>query len=183
MRPLLAALKKRADLDDATLDAVASVVRRRLDEEDISEDEWEAAERTSRDEGMVDPDWARASVGETDGEVSLHVRKLHSQGKLNEEIIEEALNSGQKAFVVMAISLLAGVPDTVVRKAAALQNAKVIVALAWKAGISMRMAARLQMQVASIPPSGVLRASDSDDYPLSPDEMNWQLEFVAGMSS
>jgi hypothetical protein len=108
---------------------------------------------------------------------------LYENGKLDEKAVAKALGKGQKAFVIVALGILAGVPQTVVKKAVALQNAKAIVALAWKAGFSMRLAARLQMQIASIPPSGVLRASGTDSYPLSAEEMNWQLEFVAGMSA
>jgi uncharacterized protein (DUF2336 family) len=179
--PLLADLKRRADLDDATLDAIANVVRRRLDEgEAVDELKSDGAPRRAR--GRVDPDWAQGGSLSTGGEALLQVRKLQAEGKLNEALVAEALSSGQKSFVVASLSLLAGVPDGVVKKAISLQNAKAIVALAWKAGFSMRLAARLQMQVASIPPSGVLRASGSDSYPLSEEEMNWQLEFVAGMS-
>lgn len=179
--PLLADLKRRADLDDATLDAIANVVRRRLDEgEAVDELKSDGAPRRAR--GPVDPDWAQGGSLSTGGEALLQVRKLQAEDKLNEALVAEALSSGQKSFVVASLSLLAGVPDGVVKKAISLQNAKAIVALAWKAGFSMRLAARLQMQVASIPPSGVLRASGSDSYPLSEEEMNWQLEFVAGMS-
>jgi uncharacterized protein (DUF2336 family) len=179
--PLLADLKQRADLDDDTLDAIASVVRRRLDEDDVV-DELKTSAAPPRASGPVDPEWAISGGIHADGEVALQVRKLHADGSLNEALVAEALSNGQKSFVVVALGLLADVPDPVVERAIDLQNAKAIVALAWKAGFSMRLAARLQMQVASIPPSGVLRASGGDSYPLSAEEMNWQLEFVAGMS-
>lgn len=179
--PLLADFKRRADLDDATLEAIASVIRRRLNEEEIV-DELKSGNAANASLGRVEPDWAKSEVKRTDGEAAMHVRKLHLEGKLNEDIVAQALSAGQKYFVVFALSLMTGVPDAVVKKAISLQNAKAIVALAWKAGFSMRLAARLQMQLASIPPSGVLRATVSDGYPLSDEEMNWQLEFVAGMS-
>lgn len=179
--PLLADLKKRADLDDETLDAIAMVVHRRLDEEE-SDAEWVDTATRPAASGPVDPDWARGGSLRPDSEVALHVRKLMAEGQLNETMVAEALSSGQKTFVETALCLLADVPNTVVRKAVSLQNAKAIVALAWKAGFSMRLAVRLQMQIASIPPSGVLRPTGADDFPLSDEEMNWQLEFVAGMS-
>jgi uncharacterized protein (DUF2336 family) len=179
--PLLADLKQRADLDDATLEAIASVVRRRLDEGEVVDDLLSSGE-PAPSPTTVEPAWATAESAPLGGEATLHVRKLHAEGGLNEEIVADALSNGQKPFVIVALSLLAGVPDSVVKKAISLQNAKAIVALAWKAGFSMRLAARLQMQVASIPPSGVLRATGTDSYPLSEEEMNWQLEFVAGMS-
>ena len=69
-----------------------------------------------------------------------------------------------------------------VEKAATLQNGKALVALAWKAGFSMALAVRLQTQLAGIPPSGVLAEVEGRDWPLSQDEMDWQIEFVAGMA-
>ena len=109
-------------------------------------------------------------------------RKLIAKGALKEKHIAEALNDGETDFVVIATASLAEVHEDVVRKAASLQNAKALVALAWKAGLSMRLATRLQMNLAKIPPSGVLRATASDGYPISPEEMTWQLDFVAGMT-
>ncbi|MCG8694163.1 MAG: DUF2336 domain-containing protein, partial [Minwuiales bacterium] len=127
--PLLADLKKRADLDDETLDAIALVVRRRLDEEEVV-DELKSSDEKRRSSGPIDPDWAQGVSTRSDGEVALRARKLHAQGKLNEALVSEALGSSQKGFVVAAVGLLAEVPDSVVKKAVSLQNAKAIVALA-----------------------------------------------------
>jgi uncharacterized protein (DUF2336 family) len=179
--PLLADLKRRADLDDATLEAIASVMRRRLDEGSVI-DGLKTNGETKAAVALADPDWASGDTMLTDSEAALHVRKLFAEGKLNEGIVAEALSGGHKGFVILAMSMLTGAPEPVVRKAVSLQNTKAIVALTWKAGFSMRLASRLQMQLAGIPPSNVLRATESDGYPLSEEEMDWQLEFVAGMS-
>ena len=136
------------------------------------------------DAGLLEPEWANGSEGDKRSE-SLQARRargLFAKGGLEEKHIAEALNDGETDFVVAATSALAGVPEDVIRRAASLQNAKAIVALAWKAGLSMRLATRLQMNLAKIPPSGVLRATASDGYPIPPEEMTWQLEFIAGMT-
>ncbi|MBO6784361.1 MAG: DUF2336 domain-containing protein [Alphaproteobacteria bacterium] len=206
--PLLAELKKRTDLDDASLSAIDEVIQRRLDGdalEDIAdlwsirradpdkpgspEDPSWASENPKavdkgEDTGPLEPDWAgrEEDTGPEDAKQVKRARKLLAKGALKEKHIVEALNDGQTGFVVVAVSSLAGVSEEVIRKAASLQNAKAIVALAWKAGLSMRLATRLQMNLAKIPPSGILRATASDGYPISPEEMTWQLEFIAGMT-
>ncbi|MDA0785343.1 MAG: DUF2336 domain-containing protein [Proteobacteria bacterium] len=203
---LLVELKKRADLDDKSMAAIDEVIQRRLDGrsiEDLAEIWSGASSRSKATAGVEDPDWAK-SKGETrpapvaddpmdpdwasektasmDPAQVKHAAKLHKKGLLGEKHVSVALNDGETDFVIAAISLLADVPQGVVRKAASLQNAKALVALAWKSGLTMRLAIRLQMNLAKIPPSGVLRATASDGYPISPEEMTWQLEFVAGMA-
>jgi len=56
--PLLADLKRRADLDDETLEAIASVVRRRLDEDDVV-DELVGGDEPLRRSAPVEPGWAQ----------------------------------------------------------------------------------------------------------------------------
>ncbi len=206
--PLLAELKKRTDLDVETLSAIDDVIKRRLDGKDFgdiadfwgpspqagapntpSDPKWangkSAVAQNGEDSGPMDPGWVGQEPAAPKGKESRSVkraRKLIAKGNLKEKHIAEALNDGETDFVVVATSGLAGVPEDVIRKAASLQNAKALVALAWKAGLSMRLAMRLQMNLAKIPPSGVLRATASDGYPISPEEMTWQLEFIAGMT-
>ena len=208
---LLVELKKRTDLDDAALAAIDEVIQRRLDGNELGDiadlwgdsapgapvpegpdgpedPRWAGESRETlvppEEEGPLDPNWANREEAEAKGESkqAKRARKLHAKGALKEKHIADALNDGETDFVVVATSALAGVSEDVIRKAATLQNAKAIVALAWKAGLSMRLATRLQMNLAKIPPSGVLRATASDGYPISPEEMTWQLEFIAGMT-
>jgi len=205
---LLVELKKRADLDDDSMAAIDSVIQQRLDGgeiEDLAELWSNAADRLETTGGVEDPNWAKSSKdgpGRTptssapadpewansetevaDTEQTRRAEKLNKKGKLAENHVASALNDGETDFVITAMSLLAEVSPDVVRKAASLQNAKALVALAWKAGLSMRLATRLQMNLAKIPPSGVMRATASDGYPISPEEMTWQLEFIAGMAA
>lgn len=208
--PLIQELKKRTDLPADALAKIDEVIQRRLDGGELSDiaDLWSGQsasapaepgdpedplwassnhrpEKPSNEEGgPVDPTWVeekqKANVRES--RAVKKARKLIAKGNMKEKHIAEALNDGETEFVVIATAALAGVSEEVVSKAASLQNAKAIVALAWKAGLSMRLATRLQMNLAKIPPSGVLRATASDGYPISPEEMTWQLEFIAGMT-
>ena len=201
--PLLAELSKRADLDSETLTAINDVIQHRIAGDEFGDiaDLWSdnsaapaglvdpqwvsKGKKAPIDQRPVDPDWAsekELETGEKESRQIRRARKLFAKGGLKEKHITQALNDGETDFAVLATSLLAEVSEDVIRKAASLQNAKAVVALAWKAGLSMRLATRLQMNLAKIPRSGVLRATASDGYPISPEEMNWQLEFIAGMT-
>ena len=61
-------------------------------------------------------------------------------------------------------------------------SAKGITALAWKAGLGMRVATQLQLRMGGIPPGDVLHARDGVDYPLTDEEMTWQLDFFQSFS-
>ena len=71
-----------------------------------------------------------------------------------------------------------GVPVEAVQKAVSLKNAKGIVALVWKAKLGMRLAQQLQMQLAGLPPASLLRARADGSFPLTQQEMDWQIKFL-----
>jgi uncharacterized protein (DUF2336 family) len=106
---------------------------------------------------------------------------MYLAGELNESEIASALTSGGQEFVIFAIALMSKTPVDVVSRAISMRSAKAIIALCWKAEMSMRLATRVQMQLTKIPPRDVLRATATDKFPLSADEMRWQLEFRSGV--
>ncbi len=59
-------------------------------------------------------------------------------------------------------------------------SAKGMTAVTWKAGLSMRLAQQLQLRLARIAPGSVLKPAAGGKFPLSEDEMGWQIEFFAG---
>ncbi len=58
-----------------------------------------------------------------------------------------------------------------------MRSPKGIVAICWKANLSMELAVRLQHNIGSIAPGATLKSENSPDYPLSEAEMLWQIEF------
>jgi uncharacterized protein (DUF2336 family) len=149
---LLAELERRRDLDAETAQAVSAALRRRLEDDSRSP----------------------AEAGED------RAVRLHADGALSEEAITGALGSGDRAFVLKALSLLAGLPPEVVSKAVSMGSAKGVTAIAWQAGLGMRTAVQLQLRLARVPPPKVLQARAGTDYPLSENEMRWQIEFFGG---
>jgi hypothetical protein len=146
---------------------VADAVKQRLADEslvDFGEDR----------EGCVPPDDEKIESGEERAD------RLFAGGRLDEESITDALASGDRAFLLRALSLLGEIAPDVVEKAVSMASAKGVVALAWQAGLGMRTAVQLQLRLARIPPPKVIQARNGIDYPLSEDEMRWQIEFFGG---
>jgi len=146
-------LKNRTDIDAETAEAVHEEFSRRM----------EAAERTrARDEG---------------GPPGERAKKLFKRNELNDMVIREAAQVGDEEFVVTALALKADMKLTVVKKVVDIASVKGVVALCWKAGLSMPTAVVVQKRIARIPPREVLGSIDGD-YPFNDEEMQWQLEFI-----
>lgn len=157
---LLQSLAARQDLQPEAAAAVAAVVRKRLDE-------LEAPAPAKAD--------ARKAADETTA--LMRAQQLKFQNKLDESTIDAALSGGDHAFVIAGLAVLAGLSFATVKKAAHTQSAKGMVAIAWKAGISMGLCQQLQARLLRLPLNRVLGSRDGS-YPLTVDEMEWQLEFL-----
>ena len=152
---LLKKLQNRSDLDEKTAAAVAEVVRQRIED--------------GADEAAAEEDPA------------VEAARLHKSGKLTGEVLGDAVLAGRRDFVRHALALLAAVDVGFVDRVLQGHSAKGIVALVWKADCSMRVALQLQTNMGGIPPNKALRARDGTDFPLSVEEMEWQLDFFASL--
>lgn len=160
---LLERLKNRKDLDQATTLRVAAEVRRRLGEG--------GGHNPAVDEGDA---LARAGA-EAD--------RLHDLGQLDDEALLPALARGDRELVRAALARLTGFEAGMIARILESGSAKGVTSLAWKAGLGMRFATQLQIRMAGILPSQALNARDGLAYPLTPEEMIWQLEFFGAVSS
>lgn len=157
---LLQALADRQDLGPEAAKAVAAVVRKRLDEIEA--------------EGPAKADAAKAA---DETAAMARARDLAAKGMLDETAIDTALSGGDLAFVAASLSVLAGVEPEVVKKAITTKSAKGLVALAWKAGLSAALAVQLQTRLARVPSTRVIHPRGGD-FALTPEDMEWQLEFL-----
>jgi uncharacterized protein (DUF2336 family) len=98
-------------------------------------------------------------------------------GYLNGEYVEELLEGGNKEAVIVALATLAQVPLQTVRRIVDARSAKAIVALVWRARLSMRVAFKIQVFVMHLAPNECLAARGGKDFPLPEDEMRWQLDY------
>ena len=156
---LLDELTARKDIDEDTARIVGEAVRDRIREDSAVSD--------------------RAGA-EPDATPQQRAERLHGVGKLDEEAILDGLGKGERPFVSAALALLAELTPEIVQKIAAMESPKGITALAWKAGLGMRTAVQLQLRLARIAPTKILHPRNGVDFPLTSEEMTWQLEFFAG---
>lgn len=153
---LLQALGERQDLDPEVLEEVRQVVERRLEEEP--------------------PETMETQISTTEEAMKM-VKELQDAGKLDEPVIAEAVKSGDREFSMAALALRAGLKVEVVRSVVANRSVKGMVAIAWKAKLSAKLAETLQQRLALVPQKDILKA-EGTDYPLDDEALEWQLDFI-----
>lgn len=156
---LLDILSRREDLEPEALQLVRAVVEERLSEEKKTEDE------------------------EEDDEILERVRTLIAAGELDRKAIFEAMRQKKRRFVRAALAELGGIPGKAVAKAFAGHSAKGLVAVCWKAGLDPELAFDLQVLMGGIAPRDALESEDGQTWPLSEDELTWQVDFLSDLSA
>jgi uncharacterized protein (DUF2336 family) len=149
---LLEKLAARSGLNEETRSLLAKRARIRIDEDDD-----------------LLPDPATAAQDE--------VGALFRAGKLDDAYVEKAVESGKRENVIVALAFLARTTPEVVRRIFQAASAKPATALVWHAGLSMRVAFKIQTFVLRLHASELLPARDGIRFPLSDDEMRWHLNY------
>lgn len=98
-------------------------------------------------------------------------------GTLDDSFVLSAIQNGQRDVLVEALSVLAAVPADVVEKILDSRLSKPVTALVWRAGLSMRVAFKIQTQLLRLPASELLPARGGVHFPLTDDEMRWHLSY------
>lgn len=143
-------LYQRGDFDESMTEEIAAVFRRRVDFADEVEDETPHQ----------------------------RLRRLIGEGKLTEETISDALAMRDREFAAAALGHMVKATPEKILTIFDMKAAKPVVALAWYAGLTMRMALLLQKEAAHVNPKEIIYPKGGTDYPLSGDDMEWQLEFL-----
>lgn len=104
--------------------------------------------------------------------------RLFRQGELSDDAVNLALETGDDDFIISALALRAGIPLNTAERVLETRSPRTVTALCWKAGLSMRFALDVQKRISRIPPGQLLNARDGRAYPMSQDEMEFQLELV-----
>ena len=128
-----------------------------------------------------------APQGTNDTALLQEMRLLEERGDLTEATLLEAFRDGDLRRASAVLAVAGGVGLELVDRAAALRSAKGLISLVWKAGFSMRAALAAQAMLGKIAPSAMLGgaahgASAMGAFPLSVDEMGWQLDFLSGQA-
>jgi len=153
---LLAELNSRSDLPDSVAAAIAARLRCRM------------------------PEISPPSQMPTDG-IDAAMRAANSMAQANLLTEAAAIAAAQRGDIALCIALIAvaaNVDPKAVERACCLRSAKGLVSLIWRGGFSMRAAGPLQTLLARIPPDEILSSRDASSFPLTPDEMIWQIAFL-----
>lgn len=195
---LISVLERRKDLKKDQLDAVREVVQRR-----IASGEFEKREDAATEAKMVKGEKAgtastpekgepkggkpaAAATSDEEAEEEPAFEKalaLHAKKKLTDKEVAKALAANDVKFARAALAVLAGISPDAVTKVLNTHSAKGVVSLAWKAGLPADLAVKIQVKLGHVPPSQTLNPRNGNQYPLSEDDMNWQLEFFTGMAT
>jgi uncharacterized protein (DUF2336 family) len=103
---------------------------------------------------------------------------LKQSGRLDDYAVVDALRTNEMMSAKAMLAVKAGVALPVVERACDLRSAKAIVSLAWKAGLSPQTAVVLQTMLANLAAAQTLRPGRIGGFPLSEEEMRWQLTFL-----
>lgn len=114
----------------------------------------------------------------TPEQINRRIKKLHKEGHLTEEKIADALALRNKYFVIAALAMMVGSTPDEIEKAFSVRKPRVVCAVCWKAGLSMRFALRVQQELAGVPTKELIYPRGGSDYPMDPKDMQWQLEFL-----
>jgi hypothetical protein len=165
-------LAARPDLDAATRDAVTAEVRKRLAEAAGGTGGGDARRRT-----LADPNWSEGPGGGAGETVADKVHRLKREKKLDDAAVTAAAQAGEKLFVKLALAELGGLRAEAVDKILTARSAKGIIACCWKAKLKLPTAVAIQQRTLSLPPKSVLNTTKWDGWPLTEEELKWQLEF------
>ena len=166
-----APLVVRADLSKNAIKRLASFVGSALIDA--------LAARTGLDEStrsMLKKKFDERRKTEAEAEAAV-VEAARKAGILNEAFVAEAVEECRKETVVRALAVLAKTTETSVRRVLDSRSAKGATALVWHAGLSMRVAYKLQTQVMRLVGPELLLARRGIDFPLAEDEMRWHLGY------
>jgi hypothetical protein len=106
------------------------------------------------------------------------IKEMHKAGKLTERDVLTAIENDNRLFADAALAVLADQSIGRVREVLKMKSAKSILALTWRAGLSMSTAVSIQEKILHLPTSKIMRAGPKGIYPISDDDLSWQAELL-----
>ena len=170
---LLKTLVEREDLSKETVTALRKEVSQRL--RDRRAGKKKAAKKPPKPTDADLPLWKRV-LNQASSELDA-AETLHTDNQLDAAAIMDALAHGEEDFVTAALAVKAGVPHGVAGCIVAMQNARGIVSLASRAEIPESALSQLQVSLCRVSPNEIVKSKTPGKYPMTEEEMAWQLEF------
>jgi uncharacterized protein (DUF2336 family) len=168
-------LALRADLSARVIRRISAFVGSAIIERLAARHDLSAATRTHLNRQLRVRLEEKTHTAEAAAAAVANVARAKADLTLDSDFVEDAALTGQRESVILALAELAQVPVANVRRILASGRAKPVVALAWRAKLSMRVAFKIQSFVMKLPGPALLPARGGVNFPLTPEEMNWQL--------
>jgi uncharacterized protein (DUF2336 family) len=166
---LMEALVSRHQQSKDHVEALRKVVRERIERGDVPG----LKEILPAAQAAPESDASAKSGGDP---VVQRVKKDRETGMLTEAHLARQLDRKDQDYVKAALIELSELPSKTVNQMLGTKTAKAMLAIAWKAGLSMKMAIRLQMELAKVARNDVLRAGPDGGYPMSEADLDWYVE-------
>jgi len=104
--------------------------------------------------------------------------RLKKGDDLSEAVLLRAARAGEVRRIAAILSVACEVALSAIDRAVALRSSKAMVSLAWRAGFSMQAAMAVQAVLGQLGSANTLGPARDGGFPLSEDEMRWQLELL-----
>ncbi len=124
------------------------------------------------------PAGARPPDDPAPSDLLAEARGRAAAGRLTETELLAVACRGEVRLAAAMLAVAADVPLALVERAATLRSAKGVLSLVWKAGFSMKLAVPLQSLLGRLGPGVVLTSGPGGTFPLTADEMRWQIAFL-----
>ncbi len=147
-------LLERSDLDAVTIGEITSIVKRRV--------EFEEERRKTKDKS--DP--------------VERAKKLHSENSITEEVVSDGIAMQDYDFVIACLAYRGQTTLENIKKVFDVRAPKSICAISWKCGFSMRLALKLQQGPGHVPYQSLIYPRGGTDYPMTEEQMQWQLDAI-----
>ena len=121
-----------------------------------------------------------AEPGDNDAVLLAHVRALQASGNLDETALRDAARAGDTRLLLAQLAVSSGIGLNVVERVLELRSAKALVSLVWRSGFSMNLAVDIQNLLSRFGPDTVIAPGANGSFPLTDDEMCWQIELMNG---
>lgn len=182
--PLLSLLRGRKDLDEKAAAKIDGIADQRGEKFSAAACKGAANSKHASKSSWKDRAQAAGqTVGKTSsGKISKtalgwgsnqeKVQGLAANGKLTNEVIRKALETGDKEFAIAALGQRTGFSLEIINRILDSRNGRLVTALCWKSGLSMRAALDVQRKIAQVPPKRMVYARGGEDYPMTPEELD-----------
>jgi uncharacterized protein (DUF2336 family) len=168
-------LALRADLSARAIRRIAGFVGAAIIEQLAARRDLTAATRTHLNRQLRVRLEEKTEDAELAAEAEARIAAAKAKGALDSDFIEDAARAGQRECIVLALAELARVSPVHVRRILGSGRAQPLVALAWRANLPMRAAFKIQTSVMKLPGHALMPARGGVGFPLTPEEMSWQL--------